>query len=205
MADKTINPLVKTALELGPVIAFFVAYIALKDRVFTINGTEYGGFIVATAALVPLLLISTGLLWKLTGRLSRMQIMTMVLVVIFGGLTVWLNDERFLKIKPTIVYLVFAGLLGAGLLRGRSYLQYVMEEMIPMTEAGWMILTRRLTAFFVALALSNEIVWRFMSTEAWVYFETFVLTAAVFVFFITQGKLFETHAIKTDETGASDK
>jgi intracellular septation protein len=205
MADKTINPLVKTALELGPVIAFFVAYIALKDRVFTINGTEYGGFIVATAALVPLLLISTGILWKLTGRLSRMQIMTMVLVVIFGGLTVWLNDERFLKIKPTIVYLVFAGLLGAGLLRGRSYLQYVMEEMIPMTEAGWMILTRRLTAFFVALALSNEIVWRFMSTEAWVYFETFVLTAAVFVFFITQGKLFETHAIKTDETGAPDK
>jgi intracellular septation protein len=205
MADKTINPLVKTALELGPVIAFFVAYIALKDRVFTINGTEYGGFIVATAALVPLLLISTGILWKLTGRLSRMQIMTMVLVVIFGGLTVWLNDERFLKIKPTIVYLVFAGLLGAGLLRGRSYLQYVMEEMIPMTEAGWMILTRRLTAFFVALALSNEIVWRFMSTEAWVYFETFVLTAAVFVFFITQGKLFETHAIKTDETGTPDK
>ncbi|MDX1821736.1 MAG: inner membrane-spanning protein YciB [Paracoccaceae bacterium] len=205
MANKTINPLVKTALELGPVIAFFVAYIALKDRVFTINGTEYGGFIVATAALVPLLLISTGLLWKLTGRLSRMQIMTMVLVVIFGGLTVWLNDERFLKIKPTIVYLVFAGLLGAGLLRGRSYLQYVMEEMIPMTEAGWMILTRRLTAFFVALALSNEIVWRFMSTEAWVYFETFVLTAAVFVFFITQGRLFETHAIKTDETGTPDK
>jgi intracellular septation protein len=205
MADKTINPLVKTALELGPVIAFFVAYIALKDRVFTINGTEYGGFIVATAALVPLLLISTGILWKLTGRLSRMQIMTMVLVVIFGGLTVWLNDERFLKIKPTIVYLVFAGLLGAGLLRGRSYLQYVMEEMIPMTEAGWMILTRRLTAFFVALALSNEIVWRFMSTEAWVYFETFVLTAAVFVFFITQGRLFETHAIKTEDQGAPDK
>lgn len=205
MADKTINPLVKTALELGPVIAFFVAYIALKDRVFTINGTEYGGFIVATAALVPLLLISTGLLWKLTGRLSRMQIMTMVLVVIFGGLTVWLNDERFLKIKPTIVYLVFAGLLGAGLLRGRSYLQYVMEEMIPMTETGWMILTRRLTAFFVALAVSNELVWRFMSTEAWVYFETFVLTAAVFVFFITQGKLFETHAIKTEDQGAPDK
>ena len=205
MADKTINPLVKTALELGPVIAFFVAYIALKDRVFTINGTEYGGFIVATAALVPLLLISTGLLWKLTGRLSRMQIMTMVLVVIFGGLTVWLNDERFLKIKPTIVYLVFAGLLGAGLLRGRSYLQYVMEEMIPMTETGWMILTRRLTAFFVALAVSNELVWRFMSTEAWVYFETFVLTAAVFVFFITQGKLFETHAIKTEDQSAPDK
>ena len=100
MAQKDINPLVKTALELGPVLAFFVAYIALKDRVFTINGTEYGGFIVATAALIPLLLLSTGILWKLTGRLSRMQIMTMVLVVLFGGLTVWLNDERFLKIGP---------------------------------------------------------------------------------------------------------
>jgi intracellular septation protein len=205
MAQKDINPLVKTALELGPVLAFFVAYIALKDRVFTINGTEYGGFIVATAALIPLLLLSTGILWRLTGRLSRMQIMTMVLVVLFGGLTVWLNDERFLKIKPTIVYLIFAGLLGLGLLRGRSYLQYVMEEMIPMTEEGWMILTRRLTALFFGLAVANELVWRFMSTEAWVYFETFVLTAAVFVFFITQGKLFETYAIETEDQGAPDK
>jgi intracellular septation protein len=205
MADKTINPLVKTVLELGPVLAFFVAYLMLKDEVFTVGGTEYGGFIVATAALIPLLLLSTGILWKLTGRLSRMQVMTMVLVIFFGGLTVWLNDERFLKVKPTIVYLCFAGLLGAGLLRGRSYLQYVMEEMIPMTETGWMILTRRLTALFFGLALSNEIVWRFFSTEVWVYFETFVLTAAVFVFFITQGRLFETHAIKTDEPGAQNK
>ena len=204
MTQKPINPLLKSALELGPVIAFFVAYILLKDEVYTIGGTEYGGFIVATAALIPLLLASTGILWKLTGRLSRMQVMTMVLVVIFGGLTVWLNDERFLKIKPTIVYLTFAGLLGAGLMRGRSYLQYVMEEMIPMTETGWMILTRRLTALFIGLAVSNEIVWRFFSTEVWVYFETFVLTAAVFVFFITQGRLFETHAIKTDESATPD-
>jgi intracellular septation protein len=205
MTQKQINPLVKTVLELGPVLAFFVAYLLLKDQVFTINGTEYGGFIVATAALIPLLMLSTGILWKLTGRLSRMQVMTMVLVIFFGGLTVWLNDERFLKVKPTIVYLAFAGMLGAGLLRGRSYLQYVMEEMIPMTETGWMILTRRLTALFLGLAVSNEIVWRFFSTEVWVYFETFVLTAAVFVFFITQGRLFETHAIKTDEPGAPTK
>lgn len=205
MTQKQINPLVKTVLELGPVLAFFVAYLLLKDQVFTINGTEYGGFIVATAALIPLLMLSTGILWKLTGRLSRMQVMTMVLVIFFGGLTIWLNDERFLKVKPTIVYLAFAGMLGAGLLRGRSYLQYVMEEMIPMTETGWMILTRRLTALFLGLAVSNEIVWRFFSTEVWVYFETFVLTAAVFVFFITQGRLFETHAIKTDEPGAPTK
>lgn len=204
MARKEINPLVKTALELGPVLAFFVAYIALKDRVFTIGGTEYGGFIVATAGLIPLLLLSTAILWKLTGRLSRMQVMTMVLVVLFGGLTVWLNDERFLKVKPTIVYLIFAGLLGIGLMRGRSYLQYIMEEMIPMTETGWMILTRRLTALFFGLAVSNEIVWRFFSTEVWVYFETFVLTAAVFAFFITQGRLFETHAIKTEDQRAPD-
>ena len=74
-----------------------------------------------------------------------------------------------------------------------------------MTETGWMILTRRLTALFFGLAVSNEIVWRFMSTEAWVYFETFVLTAAVFVFFITQGRLFETHAIKTEAPDAQDR
>ncbi|MDF1709870.1 MAG: septation protein IspZ, partial [Paracoccaceae bacterium] len=154
MAQKDINPLVKTALELGPVLAFFVAYIALKDRVFTINGTEYGGFIVATAALIPLLLLSTGILWKLTGRLSRMQIMTMVLVVLFGGLTVWLNDERFLKIKPTIVYLVFAGLLGIGLMRGQGWLKVLMGEMLPMSDRGWLILSRRIAAAFAVMAVA---------------------------------------------------
>ncbi len=204
MADKDINPMTKTALELGPVIAFFAAYLWLKDRIFTIGGTEYGGFILVTAGFIPLMILSTALLWKLTGKLSKMQVMTLVLVVVFGGLSVWLNDDRFFKMKPTIIYLVFAGILGFGLMRGQSYLRHVMEEMMPLAEEGWMILTRRLALFFFALAVLNEAIWRSMSTEIWVYFKTFGLTAAIFAFFITQGKLFETYGTKPDDDNGSE-
>jgi intracellular septation protein len=131
-----------------------------------------------------------------------MQVVTVVLIVVFGGLSVWLNDERFFKMKPTLIYLIFGGVLGAGLLQGKSYLRLVMESMVPLRDEGWMILTRRVTAFFFALALANELVWRTMSTEAWVYFKTFGLTAALFLFFIFQGKLFQTYGIEDDDTAS---
>jgi intracellular septation protein len=183
----------KTVLELGPIAAFFLAYLMLRDRSFDIAGTEYSGFVLITAGFVPLIGLSTLLLWRLTGEVSRMQIVTLVLVVVFGGLTVWFNDERFFKMKPTLIYLIFGGILGVGLLQGKSYLRMVMSEMIPLDEAGWMILTQRFCAFFLGLAALNEIVWRTMSTDAWVNFKTFGLTAAIFVFFIAQGKLFREH------------
>jgi intracellular septation protein len=199
MAEKSPPAWLKTALELGPVLAFFVAYLALKDRVFAIAGNDYDGFIVVTAGFVPVFLLAMGALWWLTGHLSRMQVVTAVLIVVFGGLSVWFNDPRFFKMKPTIIYLFFGGVLGAGLLRGRSYLQYVMEGLMPLTHAGWMILTRRLTVFFLGLALLNEAVWRLMSEEAWVYFKTFGLTAAIFVFFIAQGRVFRDHGTQDSE------
>ena len=205
MADKDINPMTKTALELGPVIAFFAAYLWLKDRIFTIGGTEYGGFILVTAGFIPVMVLSTGLLWKLTGKLSKMQVMTLVLVVVFGGLSVWLNDDRFFKMKPTIIYLVFGGILGFGLLRGQSYLKHVMEEMMPLAQEGWMILTRRLALFFFGLAVLNEAIWRSMITEVWVYFKTFGLTAAIFVFFILQGALFRKYGEAAEDGAGDDK
>ena len=161
---------------MGPPLLFFAAYLWLRDQTFTIGGTEYGGFIVAAAVFVPILLTSIALLWKLTGKLSRMQVFTAVLVVVFGGLTVWFNDEKFFKVKTTIVYGVFTGILGLGLLQGRSYLAWVMSEFLPLRDEGWMILTRRLTALFAVLALGNELVWRTMSTDAWVKIETFRLS-----------------------------
>lgn len=201
MADpKKINPVVKLALELGPIVAFFAAYVKLKERTFVIGGTEYEGFILVTAGFIPLLLLSTLILWKLSGHISKMQIATAVLVVVFGGLTVWLNDDRFFKMKPTMIYTLFAGMLGFGLLRGKSYLRYVMEEMMPLQDEGWMILTRRLALFFAGLAVLNEVIWRTMSTDAWVNFKTFGLTLAVFAFFMTQGSLLQKYAVeKTDE------
>lgn len=198
MAEKTLNPIVKMVLEMGPIVAFFAGYMMLRDRTFTIGGADYEGFIMVTALFIPLLLASTGLLWWLSGKISKMQIATAVLVVVFGGLTVWLNDDRFFKMKPTMIYLLFAGILGFGLLRGHSYLQYVMEEVMPLQREGWMILTRRLAGFFAGLAVLNEVIWRTMSTDAWVNFKTFGLTIAIFAFFMTQGKLFQRFAVEED-------
>ena len=121
-----------------------------------------------------------------------------MLVIVFGGLSIWFNDERFFKMKPTIIYLLFGGILGFGLLRGQSYLKLVIEEVLPMREEGWMILTQRITLFFFGLAIANEVVWRTMSTGAWVTFKTFVLTAALFAFFMAQGKLMQKYAAEDD-------
>ena len=182
MREKNIPGWLKQTLELGPPLLFFLAYLYMREETYTIGGTEYDGFIVAAGIFVPILLVSIAVLWMLTGKLSRMQVFTAVMVVVFGGLTVWLNDERFFKMKTTIVYAVFAGILGIGLLQGRSYLAWVMAEFLPMKDEGWMKLTRRLTGLFVALAVANEVIWRTMSTDAWVKIETFGFPIAMFLF-----------------------
>lgn len=193
---KKIRPWVKAALEFGPLIAFFVAFVKLKDESYTIGGTDYSGFILATAGFVPLLVITTLILWRLTGRLAPMQIATLVLVVVFGGLSVWLNDERFFKMKPTIIYLLFAAILGLGLMLRRPWLALVMEEALPMEPEGWRILTQRMALFFLGLAVANEVVWRSMSDQAWVNFKTFGLTVLMFGFFMGQGRLFARYGIE---------
>ena len=198
MSDKQVSNGLKSALEFGPVALFFIAYIWLKDEVFQFDGTEYGGFIIVTAGFVPLMILSTLALWKLTGTLSKMQIFTVVLVTVFGGLSVWQNDKSFLQMKPTILYLLFASILGFGLLRKQSYLQYMMGEMMPLQDRGWIILTQRMALLFLALAVLNELIWRNMSEETWVYFKTFGLPMGIFSFFIFQGGLFKEHAIRDD-------
>ena len=195
MAGKKINPWLKIGLELGPILVFFIAFGRFKAQTVMLGGTEYGGFIIATAIFVPLIVITTLILWRLTGRLVPMQIATLVLVLVFGGLSVWFNDERFFKMKPTLIYLLFAGILGWGLLKGQSYLAVVLDEAMPLEHAGWMILTRRLAVFFVGLAVLNEVIWRTMSDQAWVNFKTFGLTAAVFLFFMTQSGVFKRHEV----------
>ncbi|WP_425091871.1 inner membrane-spanning protein YciB [Tropicimonas sp. S265A] len=195
---KPINPWLKMGLELGPVLIFFVGYMRIKDDMFEIMGREYSGFIVATTAFIPILFLSMGVLWWLTGKLSKMQIVTAIMVIFFGALTVIFNNEAFFKMKTTIVYALFAGILGVGLLRGQSYLAYVMEDMMPIAEEGWMILTRRLAGMFGAMAVANEVVWRTMSTEFWVKFETFFLPACLFAFFIAQARMLERYSLEED-------
>ncbi|MFT4743539.1 MAG: intracellular septation protein [Yoonia sp.] len=199
MAEKQINPILKQVLELGPTLVFFLIYLRIKDDVFTVSGTEYSGFIVATLVFVPILLVSMGILWQLTGKLSRMQVFTAFMVIFFGGLTAWFNDERFFKMKTSIVYGCFAGILGFGLLRGRSYLRYIMEDFLPMQQEGWMILTRRLTFMFLGLAVANELIWRTQSTDLWVKLETFAFPAVLFLFLWLQIVALQKYLIEPEQ------
>ena len=204
MADeKEINPLMKQVLELGPPILFFIVYFRIKDNSYEYFGETYSGLIVATILFIPLILLAIAALWFLTGKISRMQVFTAVMVVVFGGLTAYLNDDRFIKIKTTIVYGLFAGLLGIGLLRGQSWLKVIMGELVPMEQEGWMILTKRLCAGFAALAIANEIIWRTMSEETWVTIETFGFPIVLMVFLFVQFSALQPYMIEEpgdDET-----
>ncbi len=200
MAEKKdINPFLKQALELGPPLAFFFIYLRLRDDSFLIGGIEYSGFIIATIIFVPLMLAAMGILWYLTGKLSRMQIFTAFMVIFFGGLTAWFNDERFFKMKTTLVYGFFSVVLGIGLLQGKSYLAYVLEEMLPMRHEGWMILTRRLCGCFAVLAIATEFVWRTMSTDLWVKIETFAFPIALMAFLMIQFSMLQRYMDDPDQ------
>ncbi|WBU60742.1 inner membrane-spanning protein YciB [Paracoccus albus] len=192
-------PWVKPALEYGPLALFFVVFMFMRNRTVMLGGTEYGGFVVATMIFVPVLALTTFLLWRLTGKLSAMQLLTLVLVVLFGGLTIWLNDERFLKMKVTIIYAIFAGLLGLGLLLRKNWLELVMGEALPMQHEGWMKLTLRMVLLFAFMAVANEFVWRTMSDTAWVNFKTFGLPVIMFAFFMANAGLFNRYALEKEK------
>ena len=199
MKKRDINPVLKFLLELGPLVIFFIIYGRIKDKVFSIFGIDYQGFIIATGVFIPILLLSILVLWILSGKIAKMQIVTAILVVIFGGLTIWFNNDSFFKMKPTVVYLLFGGILSFGLLRKKSYLEYVMEDMLPLESTGWMILTKRVAIFFLSLALLNELIWRNMSTDSWVNFKIFGLTGALFIFFIAQNSLIQKYGKTSQE------
>lgn len=198
-----VSPWLKAALEYGPLVLFFVIYTRLKGETVVLGGTAYSGFIVATLVFVPLTVLTTLALWRLTGKLSVMQVVTVVLLVVFGGLSVWLNDPRFFKMKPTLIYLLFSGVLATGLILRRNWLELVMGEALPMRPEGWRILSGRLALLFAGLAVLNEVVWRMMSESAWVNFKIFGMTAIMIAFFMAQGGLIRRHAIVPP--GASDK
>ena len=182
-------------------LLFFVVFLIMRGRTVTWGGTEYEGFIIATIIFVPVQVLATALSWRLTGRLSVMQVMTLVLVVVFGGLTAWLNDPKFLEMKPTILYLFFAAALTIGLLLRRNWLSFVFSEAIPMQPKGWRILTLRMIVLFLCMAAANEVVRHTMSQTAWVYFKTFGIIIIMVVFIMANARLFERYALPSDEDG----
>ena len=202
--QKDINPVLKQVLELGPALLYFVIYWRMKDNTYTVLGTEYSGLITAMLIFVPIMLASVAALWWLTGQISRIQVFTVIMVLFFGGLTAWFNDDRFFKMKTSIVYGFFSLLLGIGLMRGQSWLAFIMKDMIPMEQEGWMILTRRLCLVFLLLAIANEFVWRTMSEEAWVTIETFAFPVALMAFLFLQMMALQPYLIE-DETEADSE
>lgn len=186
----------KAILEYGPLGLFLLAYGLLKDQSLTLGAVTYSGFIVTTGLFVILQTAASLALWRITGKISAMQILTLVVVLFMGGLTVWFNDAHFIKMKPTIIYVFFAALLAIGLMRGQSWLRLVMGEALPMQEAGWMILTRRMVVFFLVMALANELVWRNFSDGVWVSFKVVGLTVAMFGFLLSQAALLKRYGIE---------
>ena len=201
MEKKKIHPLLKLALEMGPIMVFFISYkFAVAPDGASDEERQLAQLLFATGIFIPTILISLVISWVLTRSLPKMAVMTAVVVVVMGGLTLWLKDDTFIKMKPTILYTLFAAILGFGLMRGQSYLQYVMEDSMPLQPEGWNILTKRFALFFIGLAIVNEIVWRGFGTDIWVNFKTFALPVATFVFIFSQMGVFSKYAIEEDES-----
>lgn len=199
MEKKTINPIVKLLLEMGPLMIFFLSYRWVNIPEGTGDDErQLMQILFATKVFIPAILISLGISWFWTRTLPKMAVITAIMVIVMGGLTLWLRDATFIKMKPTILYALFSGILGFGLLRGQSYLQYVMGESMALEREGWMIFTKRFALFFLALAIANEVVWRGFSTDAWVTFKTFALPVATFGFIMSQMGILTKYAIKED-------
>lgn len=185
-ARKQINPFLKLVLEIGPLVVFFIA-----------NGRA--GIFVATAVFMAAVLSSLVISWALTRHLPIMPIITAVVVLIFGGLTLLLQDEHFIKLKPTIVNILFAATLFAGLAMNKPLLKIVLDTVFDLTDEGWRKLTLRWAFFFLFLAVLNEVVWRGFSTDTWVSFKVFGVMPLTFVFALAQMPLLQRYAVQPSD------
>jgi len=179
------SPHVKLLIEFGPLAAFGVTYLA-------------GGIFWATAAVMVTSVIALVASWRRFGRLLPVPLLTAVLVVVFGGLTFWLNDPRFIKVKPTIINLLFAGVLLFGLMTGRPLLKLLLGEAFSLTAEGWRKLSVRWALFFLALASLNEVVWRNFSEAFWVNFKVFGILGLSLVFAMGQVGLIRRHEARAE-------
>ena len=172
----------KLGIELGPLLVFFGANAA-------------AGIYAATATFMAVTLIALGVAWWRYHKVPVMPLVSGVVVLVFGTLTLYLHDDTFIKLKPTIVYLTFAAFLGVGLLFKKPVLELLLGSVFNLTEPGWRKLTARWALFFIAMAVLNEIVWRNASTNAWVSFKAFGFLPLTFLFALAQMPLMQRYDI----------
>ena len=191
MDKKQPHPMFKLATELGPLLIFFFANA--KFNLF-----------VATGAFMVAIVVALVASWMVTRHIPVMALVTGVIVLVFGTLTLVLHDETFIKVKPTIIYGLFAAVLGGGLLFGRSFIAILFDQMFNLTPEGWRKLTLRWTLFFVAMALLNEVIWRTQTTDFWVAFKAFGVIPITMVFAMLQMPLVKRYSCEPATLESSD-
>ena len=206
MSDhRPLSPGLRGVLDYGPLAAFLAVFLLLRHQTVHWGGADYPGMIVATVVFVPLTILANAVLWLRTGRLSALQLITLAVVVVFGGLTVWLNDPRFIKMKPTVYYVLIASLLLFGLATGRNLLKMVLgAAYLGLSEQGWKLLTRNWAIFFVVMALVNEAVWRNSSTDFWVGFKLWGALPLTFLFAAANIPMLLRHGLMKEDTVAAE-
>ncbi len=172
-APPPLNPFVKLLIEVGPLTAFFVT-----------NAQK--GLFTATAVFMVTVVIALAANWVLARRMPTLPLVTAAFVLVFGGLTLYLNDSLFIKLKPTVVNVLFATTLAGGMMFGKSFLKSVVGEALSLTDEGWRVLTYRWAFYFAMLAIANEIVWRNFSDDIWVSFKVFGVMPATILFSVAQ-------------------
>jgi intracellular septation protein len=180
-AKPQLNPILKLAFDLGPLVLFFVA------------NSRFGIF-TATATFMVAVVAALAASYVMTRHLPIMPVVTAIIVLVFGGLTLYLHNDTFIKVKPTIIYALFGGVLLGGLIFHKPFLGVVFDSLFHLTEEGWRKLTLRWAIFFFALAVLNEIVWRNTTTNVWVDFKVFGVMPLTFVFGALQYPLLKKYA-----------
>jgi intracellular septation protein len=190
--NKTVpHPLFKLATELGPLVIFFIANARFH-------------LFVATGAFMVAVIVAMTVSYVVTRHVPIMALVTGVIVLVFGTLTLVLHDETFIKVKPTIIYGLFAAILGGGLLFGRSLIAIMFDQMFNLTAEGWRLLTMRWAMFFCAMALLNEIIWRTQTTDFWVAFKAFGVIPLTMVFAVIQMPLIKRYHLEPVSLEASE-
>ncbi|MGI9482744.1 MAG: septation protein A [Hyphomicrobiales bacterium] len=176
----------KLVTEMGPLVVFFL--VNAKFGIFP-----------ATAAFMAATVVALSVSWLVMRKIPMMPLVTGVFVLVFGGLTLYLADETFIKLKPTIVNSIFGCILLGGLMMGHSALKYVLSDALPLDDEGWKKLTFRWGLFFFALAGLNEIVWRNFDTDTWVNFKVFGIMPITLVFALSQTGLMQRHMVSVGD------